>query len=335
MARKHKSDTPFSWTQFATALASFGLFVLLLGVLAGVVVGQRPLEKRAAALPGARATTIVIRWPQVKASEDGSPLTWVPDRERQALQEVAMLALSGDLERYSSDPLERVGKAMTSSGWFTDRPTVRRSVGGVIEIDGAWRVPAAVVRREGVDQLISWDGFPMPITAQSGTTAFPVIDSPALPAPQAGYGKVDYNTAWPGEDIAASLELLALVLRQPWASQVSGIDLSSFPVQRSLAITTTYGTRVVWGGRATRPALGEVSTEQKLAHMQELFEKHRRIDAGYPMIFVNNAKLQFDISATAEALTLQASGEPQPLVEPPVTKKPEKKPARVAATGGR
>ncbi len=61
-------------------------------------------------------------------------------------------------------------------------------------------------------------------------------------------------------------------------------------------------TRVVWGGRVTKPLLGEVSSAQKLAHMGELFEKHRRIDAGFPMIYVNSTKLQFDISATAQAL---------------------------------
>jgi hypothetical protein len=332
MARKDKPESAFSWSSFGTALASFGLFVMLLALLAGVILGQRPLEKRAASLPGARATKIEIHWPKAKPSDGGAALTWVPERERDALHEIALLALSGDLERYSSDPLERVGKAMASSGWFTDRPTITRSVGGKIEVDGHWRVPAAVVRRDGVDQLISWDGFPMPITAQSGTTAFPVIHTPSLPPPPAGAGKVDFNTAWPGEDIAASLELLALLLRQPWANQVAGVDLASFPVQRSLAITTTFGTRVVWGGRATRPALGEVSSEQKLAHIGELFAKHQRIDAGYPMIFVNNAKLQFDISASAQALAMQGvQTDPAPVVEPP-RKLP---PARIAKSHDR
>ena len=175
-----------------------------------------------------------------------------------------------------------------------------------IQIDGAWRAPAAVVRRDGVDQLISWDGFPMPVTANVGTTQFPVIDSPALPAPKlAGGATVDFNTAWQGEDIAASLELLAVLLRQPWGSQIGGIDARDFSSTRAMIVSTTFGTRIYWGGRYNKPALGEVNSEQKIGHLTELYNKHNRIDAGYPMIYVNNTKLQFNISATAEALALR------------------------------
>ncbi|HLP86076.1 MAG TPA: hypothetical protein VK157_17115 [Phycisphaerales bacterium] len=302
MGRKEASSQPFNWTSFFTALTSFGLVVLVLGAGVGVVLGMRPLERRAAQLPGTRATLIDIRWPTVQTST-GERVTWVPKAERDALGEMAQSALAGDDERFTGESLERVGKAMASSGWFTHTPKIRRVVGGKIEIDGNWRAPAAVVRRDGVDQLISWDGFPMPVTANVGATQFPVIDSPALPAPKlAGGAVVDFNTAWQGEDIAASLELLAVLLRQPWGSQIGGVDAKEFSSTRAMVVTTTFGTRVYWGGRYTKPALGEVSSEQKLAHLSELYSKHNRIDAGYPMIYVNNTKLQFNISATAEAL---------------------------------
>jgi hypothetical protein len=302
MGRKEANSEPFNWSSFFTALTSFGLVVLVLGVGAGIVLGMRPLEQRASQLPGTRATLIDIRWPTVQTST-GEQVTWVPKAERDALSEMAQAALAGDNERFTGESLERVGKAMASSGWFTHTPTIKRMTGGRIEINGNWRAPAAVVRRDGVDQLISWDGFPMPVTANVGATRFPVIDSPALPAPKlAGSAVVDYNTAWQGEDIAASLELLAVLLRQPWGSQVGGVDAKEFASTRAMVVTTTFGTRIYWGGRYTKPALGEVSSEQKLAHLTDLFSKHNRIDAGYPMIYVNNTKLQFNISATAEAL---------------------------------
>jgi hypothetical protein len=302
MARKESNAQPFQWSSFFAALASFGLVMLVLGAGVGVVVGMRPLERRAAQLPGTRASVVDIQWPTVQTSA-GERVTWVPKSEREALSEMARAALAGDNERFTGESLERVGKAMASSGWFTHTPTIRRVTGGRIEINGNWRAPAAVVRRDGVDQLISWDGYPMPVTATVGTTKFPVIDSPALPAPKlAGGEAVDYNTAWQGEDIVASLELLAALLRQPWGSQVAGVDAKEFSNTRAMVVTTTFGTRIYWGGRLTKPALGEVSSEQKLAHLHDLFSKHNRIDAGYPMIYVNNTKLQFNISATAEAL---------------------------------
>lgn len=305
--RGSAGGAPFAWRDFLGALASFGLFVVLLGGLVGVSLGQRILERRVATQPGTPATSIDIRWPTFARGDDRRVQAgaWIPQRERETLLQLATDALAGDLERFSDEPLQRVGKAMASSGWFAQPPIVRREHGGRVVVEGAWRVPAAVVRKDGVDQLISWDAYPMPLSTPPGESGFAVIDSPVRSAPRTVLGGVDHGEAWSGEDIAVSLELLDVVLRKPWGSQVGGVDAARWSAERSLVLTTTFGTRVVWGGRATKPALGEVTTERKLAHLGDMFASRGRIDAGYPMIYVNNAKLQFDISATAEALAKQ------------------------------
>jgi len=302
MAGKDVNVAPFSWRVFFTALASFSLVVLLLGLLVGLVVGMRPLEERVERIAGVRAGTIDIRWPVISSEETGETLTWVPEKERVMLLAIAEEALARDAGRFTGAPIERVGQAMATSGWFQKTPTVRREVGGRVVVDGAWRVPAAVVRRDGVDQLVSWEGFPMPLTAAIDSTLFPVIAGPALPAPMNTDRAPDYATAWPGEDVAASLELLQVLLRQPFAGQIKGVDAGTYAAERTLVILTTHGTRVVWGGRVSKPALGEVTSAQKIAHLQTLFDRHKRIDAGYPVIYVNNTKLQFDVSATAQAI---------------------------------
>lgn len=302
MGRKDSSQsTPFSWGTFLSALASFSLFALLLGLVVGVVLGLKPLERKASQLTASVPTTIDIRWPTVP----GQPsVTWIPETERASLEQLATAAVGNDSDRFSVDALERVGKAMTGSGWFQDSPPPRvtRGTGGRVVVQGAWRVPAAVVRRDGVEQLISWEGLPMPYSKPAGESRFPVIDSPAQKAPKAINGELDYSTAWAGDDIASSLELLQVLLRQSWASQVAGIDVSNYGTDHVLVISTPFGTKIVWGGRVSKPALGEVSSAQKIAHITQLFQEHKRIDAGYPMIYVNNSKLQFDISATADAL---------------------------------
>lgn len=302
MGRKDSSQsTPFSWGTFLSALASFSLFALLLGLVVGVGLGLKPLERKASQLTAKVPTSIDIRWPTVP----GQPtVTWIPQAERTSLEQLAMAAVGNDNDRFSVGALERVGLAMTGSGWFQDSPPPRitRGTGGRVVVQGAWRVPAAVVRRDGIEQLISWEGLPMPYSKPAGESKFPVIDSPAQKAPKASSGDVDYSTAWAGDDIASSLELLQVLLRQNWANQVAGIDVSNFGTDHVLVISTTFGTKIVWGGRVSKPALGEVSSAQKLAHMTQLFMEHKRIDAGYPMIYVNNSKLQFDISATADAL---------------------------------
>ncbi len=293
------ASNSFSWSTFFTALASFSLFALLLGVVFALVVGLRPLERRATQLSAKTPSTIEIRWPIVPGSQRK---TWIPEVERDALTHIAEAALAHDLDRFSGDALERVGKAMGASGWFTQPPTVARAAGGKIIVEGFWRVPAAVVRGNGMEQLISWEGKPMPLLKPAGETNFPVIENAAMGIPRTSTGEVDHMAAWSGEDIAASLELLQVMLRQTWAKQVAGIDVTNFSRDRILIVSTTYNTKVVWGGRVSKPALGEVSSAQKLAHLNQLFQTHQRIDAGYPLIYVNNSKLQFDISATADAL---------------------------------
>jgi hypothetical protein len=328
-----KETAPLAWSKFFGHLGMVCSLLMLLTILVGLAWGTRPLSAYAAKqpLPGAAAheslppkpTKVVINWPLAGKNETGQHLTWIPDAQREELQLIASDALAGDIERFSSDPIERVGKAMSTSGWFVGRPRVQRMKGGEIHVGGVWRVPAALVRKGETSQLISWDGLPMPVKAAAGEEKFPVIVSPALSAPRTAAGTIDFDTAWAGEDIAASLELLALVLRQPWASQVEGIDAQQFSADRSLTILTTMNTRVVWGGRVSRPALGEVSSEQKLAHIQKLFNEKQRIDAGFPLIYVNNNKLQIDISATAQAYAqVQAQAVQEGLPESRLPKHP-------------
>lgn len=315
MARDAASSSPaspFAWRLFLTYLGTFLTIVVVVGLLVVLAVGMRPLERLVAVSQPVPAPTIVIQWPKVKPADGKPAVTWVPEQQRDALLDRARHALADGAPDLSGANLSRVGQSLAESGWFTGPPVVRRGLNNSIVIDGQWRVPAAVVRRGGTDQLISWEGAPMPVTLPAGQARFPVIENPAMPAPMLADGTVDCATAWAGEDMAASLELLQLLLRQPWGSQVAGVDASKFAQDKSLILTTVFGTRVVWGGRVTKPLLGEVSSAQKLAHMGELFEKHRRIDAGFPMIYVNSTKLQFDISATAQALAAAEEQSVQP-----------------------
>jgi hypothetical protein len=126
-----------------------------------------------------------------------------------------------------------------------------------------------------------------------------VIIGPAVPPPTNQDGSRDFASAWPGEDIAASLELLQLMSDKPWYRQVAGIDASEYSSKGQLLLVTADKTRVVWGGRPSKPAIGEVSTAQKLAYIQQLLHDFKRIDAGHDLVYINMGTLQFDISATA------------------------------------
>jgi hypothetical protein len=307
---------PFQWSKFLLYLSSICILILIGGLIVGGAVGLRPLEARAAKVVSHTPVKIDIAWPTTKpaakatktdpkaaATPEDKPQTWLPAQQQEELLTLAQGAYTGSniaQGSFSRSPLERIGQALSSSGWFDGTPKVSRAADSTITINGAWRIPAALVRRGNTDYLISWDGKPMPITYDAGSAkSIRVIIDPAMGPPTNQDGSRDFANAWQGEDIAASLELLQLMVDKPWAKQVAGIDASEYSSHNRLTIVTPEKSRIVWGGRPTKPAIGEVSTAQKLAYLSQLQHDYKRIDAGKDVVYINSGTLQFDISATA------------------------------------
>lgn len=294
-----QSKSRFQWGAFARYLTSFTVLVLGLALLVGAIIGMKPLEARAAAVRARGPLRITIQWPPLEGSAPGGA-TWLPKAQQEQLQRVAADAAGTHPDPYDSAPLARVSDALFDTGWFNAAPRVERDGAGGLRVEGVFRVPAAVVRKDAKDYMIAWDGKLMPAVYDPGESRLPVIFEPAL-GPPTSRGQRDYQTPWAGEDLAASIELLDTLVRQPWAEQVQGVDASGYTRDASLTIVTRANTRVVWGGRPSKPRAGEVTSRQKLAYLTQLNHDHRRIDGGYPLIYINSSRLQFDTSASAQA----------------------------------
>jgi hypothetical protein len=298
---KTDEKSKFQWGQFITYVGSFCVIVLIGGLFTAVALGLRPLEQRAATTVSLQGSDLEIAWPMNAITPDGKPSTWLPRANQEQIEQLVVDAL-GDTrqEVFSAEPLERVSDALKASGWFDGVPSVTRERGGKVVINGKWRVPGVFVRHKGDEYLVSWDGKRLPPVRKAGLERnFRVIMDPAVGPPAYADGSADFGTAWPGEDMVASIELIELMQDKPWYHQVAGVDVSEYSSKGRLTLVTPEHTRVVWGGRPTKPLIGEVSTAQKLAHLSQIMHDYRRIDAGYPLIYVNSANLQFDISATA------------------------------------
>ncbi len=301
---------PFQWGAFVRNLSSFTVLVLGLGLLVGAILGMKPLEARAAAVQTRGPLKLTFVWPAMAGGRGG---TWLAPSHQEQLMQIAMEAAGPRPEVYDAAPLARVSDALFDTGWFESPPRVTRDTKGGATVEGVFRVPAAVVRKDGKDHMISWDGKLMPAVYDPGESRLPVILDPALGAPSLRSGQRDYQTQWAGEDVAASIELLGLLVRQPWAAQVQGVEASGYSRDGSLAILTRNASRIIWGGRPSKPRVGEVTTRQKLAYLAQLQTDHKRIDGGYPLIYVNSSRLQFDTSASAKAQAASAEeSEPIP-----------------------
>ncbi|MBL8962434.1 MAG: hypothetical protein KF787_12500 [Phycisphaeraceae bacterium] len=302
---------------FSTALTA----AIVAGVGFGLARGIAPLESEAVRIIGARPAHVEVRWPTIGASKEpdrsswsiGPGLfsltsatledtpTWLPEQLREEIQGLAQQHLNTRESPFSADPLRRIGQAMERSGWFDSRPVVRREHGGRLVVSGTWRIPAAVVRSGGRDHLVSWDGKPMPVVYDVGASRLtPIVGASASPPKEGSI--IDYAKSWPGEDVHAALELLNLIRSRSWFAQVAAIDVSAYASDRTLCLVTTGGGRVNWGGRPSKPRLGEASTAAKLTTIDRLQKGYRSIDAGGRTIDIYwlGRPLEIDLSATAQ-----------------------------------
>jgi len=311
---KKTTGTPgdgFGWKPFLVYLSSFVIVALFAVCLVAAAFGMRPLKQRSSNYIGNAPIKILIAWPRtVKPTGEVSTETWLPKADQEELVALAFGELGESPDPFSSEPLERIGDTMEATGWFSSRPTVFRASGSSIMVRGEWRIPAAVVRANDKDYLIAWDGRLMPPIYKPGECKLRVILNPACPAPAKAGGVRDFENAWPGEDIAASLELLALIADKKWVKKIAGVDAGAYSEHSSLTLVTQEDTRIIWGGRPSKPRLGDANTRQKLAKINDIARQFGRPDGGYPQVDVSGVHLTFDISASAAAATTAAATGP-------------------------
>ncbi len=237
--------------------------------------------------------------------------TWLPEQFQEDLLTKARGALGVDPDPMSRAPLMAVADSMERSGWFVGRPLVERRGGGLLLVRGTWRVPAAVVRQGEKDYLLSWESTPMPVDYKTDQSKLPAIVGVIAPPPVDAKGR-DYASAWPGEEMDAAMELLRTLATETWYVQVAGVDVSKYRETKRLTILTrgagaangAGGGRIVWGGRASKPLVGEASTKAKIARLSSINRSFGRLDAGLDgaakelEIFWGQGSLVLNIAAT-------------------------------------
>lgn len=278
---------PFRWGLFASYVASFALVAIVLGLLVMVIFGHQPLEHRAGEIAQQRNIRLLVDWPALARPDNAPPpktldeATWMPKQFREQIIARAAAAMKTSTDPFGPQAITAIGEAMLDTGWFASTPKVSRDAPDVIRITGTWRTPAAVVRVGDKEIAVGWDARPLPIVYEKpGVSGLFQIGDVREAPPYLADGRPDCSKAWPGEGVAAALELLDLIARQPFAAQVAGISVGTHQDDQSLEIVTHAGTRVVWGGRPSKPLIGEASTPQKLEKLAWLDKKFKRIDAG-------------------------------------------------------
>lgn len=264
--------------------------VLVGGAALGAGIALPRLHEHAAARAALVAPTVLIDWPRRSGAEDAT--TWLDEGTQSELLTIVYDEFDRHSDPLGRAPLAAAGEALRRTGWFAQGPNVRRGAGGEVSVTGTWRVPAAVVRRDEIDRLVAWGGELLSREWSAGESRMPVVTGVRFDPPRNERGQPAYGEVWPGTDVQAGLELLALLLTEPYWDQIEGVDVASTGAaagRERLVILTRAGTRVVFGARASNSGVefGEVTTERKLWNLRQVFARYGRIDAGRNELMVH------------------------------------------------
>jgi hypothetical protein len=140
-------------------------------------------------------------------------------------------------------------------------------------VNGTWRIPAAAVRSEGQDVLVTSVGEPLPVRYPMDASGYKVVIGASTSAPEPG-------KVWLGGEVQAGLRLIDYISSLPCMDQIAGVDVSDYGPNRSLVIVTELGNRIIWGGPLDTFNPGQAAPAAKLARLAEIYRQHGRVDAG-------------------------------------------------------
>jgi hypothetical protein len=199
--------------------------------------------------------------------------TWIGDSLINELGRVASLQIDGT--RPDQGQLTAIHHALDRSRWFEVVRTVHRAADGDIEVDATFLRPVAVVVDDFGEVVIGQGGRPLPagIHMESGRHIVR-ITSPTENRPTRA------QRQWLGDDMAAAIELHALLQLQPWVEQVKAIDLANYDRTGRLVLISHRGKRIVWGSRPGQETGLEATAPNKIARLANHYHTHRTIDLG-------------------------------------------------------
>lgn len=271
------------------SISTSGSWLLALGLIAGAALGFDTLRSSAAAERTAesadRANTprFVVHWPPMpetvvaEARRQGytGPVTWLDRDSRSEIETIVRTLATSD--PFDHESLATIQRGLMSTGWFAEPVRVARQRDGSIDVRGVWRVPAAAVRTNNADRLVTRSGRLLSPKYLNDRSGLKVVLGASAEPPQLG-------ESWPVGDVQPGLELLEYLRAMPGYEQVYAVDVSEFLSKGSLVVVTTTGTRVLWGGRIGEFHPGQAPDQTKRLRLAELFVRFGRIDAGQALI---------------------------------------------------
>jgi len=208
---------------------------------------------------------------------------------------------------FDRNVLVNVAQALRISPWVREVHEVRRVHGDqpadTILVDCEFRAPLALVHWKDYYWLVDGQGIKLPeqftqkeipriISGANGKTNIRVIDG-------VRHAPVESGDPWPGEDLAAGIEMAKCLYGVSWVDELTRIDVTNFGGRNDvrdpqITLLTKRNTAVRWGmAPGAKDAFVEVSTGEKLKVLKQVYADYGRIDANHPWIDIRFDKITY------------------------------------------
>ena len=177
-----------------------------------------------------------------------------------------------------------IGRALEVDPWVRRVKSVRRAHDMRVLVRCEFRMPVAMVQRGSEFFLLDEEQVRLP-GVYGPHEALPLIQGVASDPPAPG-------RIWAGDDLAAGLRLARLIAREPFARQITGIQVHNHKARRSAKdaqielSTDRAGGRIKWGSPPGEE-VEENSVRQKMAILRHNYERFGRVDAGLGVIDIS------------------------------------------------
>jgi hypothetical protein len=199
---------------------------------------------------------------------------------------------------YDRQLLIDTAAALQRNPWIKQVRQVRRAFvhnpGDTLEVNCIYRVPTALVQWQGYYWLVDGDGFKLPEQYTRQQLRQAMYDGNGHLALRIIQGVTRQPVAsgrlWPGDDLAAGLEMTKLLAGHNFADELPIVDVCNFrgredPQAAQIVLITSRNTVIRWGRPpSAKDYFVEVPTSQKLQCLSDIFQQMHHVDGGQPWI---------------------------------------------------
>jgi len=261
--------------QSRDAAGRWGLAILWIGTLAGIVLGVRALEPYAHAAGGAEPWR--LQWVQVPATIEDWVLSEIQN-ERQTYDLRPLFAA----DVHTPELCMRLAEELSKSPWIASVERISKQADGLANVHAQFRRYLTFVVRDGMGYLVDDSGVRLPRQHLASTLdayGMVLVEGAREAPPEVG-------RPWPGGDVAAGLKLVKFLSEQcPPAllTYFRAVDVTNFKDRLNrrdgwLKIRTLHSNRYILWGLPPGEEFGiESNASRKLALLWAHYSKYGQL----------------------------------------------------------